>query len=308
MISKMDIEENISTVESKQLTLFNFSYMVVISALNYDVPDAVKDYLRLRLNAAIAFNRPPKYDGWDIFIDSLYTDKIAEQYKVMGPSRDTHNKIASFGLHINCRHVENSPDPSTEFVNVLFDALEALYREKFKMDNPRLALLRAETIEFVQENKVQLSEDVDKLLALNKARLDGFFFERIVSVGSDVYIAPSELKEYIRVGLNDFLYTYWPSWYEGWDIFASIGYLKKTKKRYKIEERYRYSNAYHKSIFYNLHINCRLAKSAPHPATAFTEAVFDAVTELYREHFKIENPRLATLRAETLRYVEEHGL
>jgi hypothetical protein len=152
MITKEDIEKNIATFEKGQMTLFSFSYMVVIDNREYDVPDALKEYLRPQLNIAIRSNRPPKYDGWNLFITSLYSDKIEEQFKVMGPSRDTRNKVASFGLHIDCHHVENAPRPSTEFVNVLFDALEELYREKFKMENPRLATLRAETLRYVEEH------------------------------------------------------------------------------------------------------------------------------------------------------------
>jgi hypothetical protein len=154
MITKAEIEKNIATFESGQMALFNFSYMVVRNTLRYDIPDALKDYLRPRFNAEIASNRPSKYDGWNISIRAYLTDKITEKHKVMGPSRDTHNKYASFGLHIDCHHVENAPHPSAEFVNVLFDALEELYREKFKMENPRLATLRAEALRYVEEHRL----------------------------------------------------------------------------------------------------------------------------------------------------------
>jgi hypothetical protein len=176
-MSQKEIQQSTGASEDDPMAIFNFAYNVVDESLKsdgsseidpaamldlvrnifnetlkYDISRTLKEYLRLRFNDMLSANRPSKYQGWAISITAILSDEISERYKVMGPSRDTRNKVASFGLHIDCHHVENAPRPSTEFVNVLFDALEELYREKFKMENPRLATLRAETLRYVEEH------------------------------------------------------------------------------------------------------------------------------------------------------------
>ncbi|MEI6407870.1 MAG: hypothetical protein WCR52_00680 [Bacteroidota bacterium] len=139
-----------SEIEKVSIGSSGINYFVPKNQLKYVTSEECSSFVYDAFKKELNRLHPDKYKVWDLFIMPVVTDLIDTDYKVMGPSRDTRNKVESFGLHINCNAYQNEDKPLERFFELLFDAFEELYVDKFKMPNPNINKLRSEALEFAK--------------------------------------------------------------------------------------------------------------------------------------------------------------
>ncbi len=75
-----------------------------------------------------------KLKGWDMYFTIVFADDRntpMEKGIVMGPSRNTYDKIMDYGIHLPSSRIINNPYPFKEFSKYFFEAITEFLYTKF---------------------------------------------------------------------------------------------------------------------------------------------------------------------------------
>jgi hypothetical protein len=91
-----------------------------------------------------------KLKGWNLYFTIVFADDRTipmETAIVMGPSRNTYDKIMDYGVHLPSSQIIQSTYPFKEFSHYFFDAITEFLHTKFDIDKDELKAIEKQVTE-----------------------------------------------------------------------------------------------------------------------------------------------------------------
>lgn len=135
-------------MEEKRV-LFSQGYMIP----NYEfrLENVSYHFITDNIRNLIELKYLDKLQGWDLYFTIVFADDRTnpmEKGIIMGPSRNTYDKIMDYGIHLPSSQIINSNYPFGEFAKYFFDAMTEFLYVKFGIAREEIKTIEKQVAEF----------------------------------------------------------------------------------------------------------------------------------------------------------------
>jgi len=134
-------------MEEKRV-LFSRGYM--IPHYDFRLENVSYHFIADSIRSLIESKYLDKLKGWDLYFTIVFADdrtNSMEKGIVMGPSRNTYDKIMSYGIHLPSSQIVSSAYPFMEFCKFFFETLADFLYTKFSITKEEIRSIEKQVSE-----------------------------------------------------------------------------------------------------------------------------------------------------------------